>query len=124
MKKGSTALLLVVTLFLGILLGMVITRRKATSFVLSSAGQAVIQADAVSQNSDTALTGQSRKIDINTASLSLLQTLPNIGNVIAQRIIDYRTQYGSFTSLEDLLLVEGICEKRLDEIRPYITVGG
>ncbi|MCL2136568.1 MAG: helix-hairpin-helix domain-containing protein [Coriobacteriia bacterium] len=60
-------------------------------------------------------------IDINSADQTALQTVPGIGPVTAQRIIDYRTQHGRFNSLEDLLLISGIGEKRLADFRPYLT---
>jgi competence protein ComEA len=63
------------------------------------------------------------KIDINTATLEELQTLPGIGPVLAQRIIEYRETYGPFVDIEELLNVKGIGESLLERIRDLITVG-
>jgi competence protein ComEA len=51
-----------------------------------------------------------------------LDLLPEIGPVLAQRIVAYRNAFGDFESIEDLLRVNGIGEKTLDKIRDYITV--
>ena len=63
-------------------------------------------------------------ININTATLEQLDTLPGIGPKLAQAIIDYRTEYGNFESPEDLLHVPGIGEKKLAAIIDLITTGG
>lgn len=68
--------------------------------------------------------GASLRVNINTATLSELTTVPGIGEVLAQRIIDYRTQHGDFKSVNDLLNVDGIGEKTLSNMIDYITVGG
>ena len=60
-------------------------------------------------------------VDINSADLAGLQTVPGIGPVTAQRIIDYRQQNGRFQRLEDLLLISGIGDKRLSDMRGYLT---
>lgn len=64
------------------------------------------------------------KVNINTASAAMLQTLPGIGEVLSQRIIDYRTENGPFSDLAGLLMVDGIGEKKLEAIFDYATVGG
>ncbi len=63
-------------------------------------------------------------INVNTATLEQLDTLPGIGPKLAQAIIDYRTEYGNFEVPEDLLHVPGIGEKKLAAIIDLITTGG
>ena len=61
-------------------------------------------------------------ININTASATELETLSGIGEVLAATIIEYRTQNGPFTSVEELMDVSGIGPATLDEIRDQVTV--
>jgi competence protein ComEA len=62
-------------------------------------------------------------ININTASLDELQTLKGIGEILGQRIIDYRNEYGYFQSIEDIQLVSGIKSSIYEQIKDFITVG-
>lgn len=62
------------------------------------------------------------KIDINTASAEELMLLDGIGEAYAERIIEYRTEHGGFTGTEQLLEINGIGEKTLDDIKPHITM--
>ena len=62
------------------------------------------------------------KVNINTATKEQLMTLPGIGEVLAQKIIDYRAEHGPFKKIADLLLVDGIGEHRLDAIIDNITI--
>lgn len=61
-------------------------------------------------------------IDINTADIEELATLPRIGETRAQQIIDYREANGLFQRKEDIQLVSGIGPSTYAEIAPYITV--
>ena len=63
-----------------------------------------------------------QRIDINTAEAWLLEALPGIGEVLAQRIIDYRTVNGPFQEVEDLMNVEGIGLSVFDKVKDKITV--
>ncbi|MGH2740351.1 MAG: helix-hairpin-helix domain-containing protein [Actinomycetota bacterium] len=66
--------------------------------------------------------GVTRKININVATAEELESLPGIGEVLAQRIIDYREENGPFASVDELVNVSGIGEATLEEIRDLVTV--
>ncbi|MEN3183805.1 MAG: ComEA family DNA-binding protein [Atribacterota bacterium] len=60
-------------------------------------------------------------VNVNTASQKELESLPGIGEVLAQRIIEYRETHGPFQTPEDLLKVRGIGPKKLEKLRDRIT---
>lgn len=63
-------------------------------------------------------------VNINTAGKEELITLPGVGDTLARRILEHRSEVGSFSKVTDLMLVEGIGEKRMEELLDYITIGG
>ena len=60
-------------------------------------------------------------VNINTATPEELQALTGVGPVLAERIVDYRTEHGPFGAVEDLMEVSGIGEKKLAELEGRIT---
>ena len=62
------------------------------------------------------------RLDLNTATAAELQELPGIGEVIAQRIIDYRDLCGRFLDPEQLMEVDGIGEAKYEKLRELVTV--
>lgn len=79
--------------------------------------------DENSQNRTTkqAVVNKPALLNINTASVEELQTLPNIGESTAQRIVDYRTQHGDFANVDALQNVRGIGSKTLEKLRPFVA---
>lgn len=61
-------------------------------------------------------------LNLNTASESALEELPGVGPVLAQRIIDWRTEHGRFTSVDELAEVSGIGEKMFAQLQGKVTV--
>jgi competence protein ComEA len=61
-------------------------------------------------------------LDLNSATVEQLQQLPGIGPATAKAIVRFREKSGPFRRVEDLLAVRGITKKRLDKLRPYLTV--
>lgn len=66
--------------------------------------------------------GGAGQVNLNTADLSALDGLPGVGPVLAQRILDWRTEHGRFTSVDELGEVSGIGEKLMAQLGPKVTV--
>ena len=91
---------------------------EATSSMIAE--DSVTAPSAQTSRSTKSSASGSSMVNVNTASLSDLDSLPGVGPVIAQRIIDYRSQNGQFSSPEELLDVKGIGPKKLADMKPYL----
>ncbi|MEW2508911.1 helix-hairpin-helix domain-containing protein [Streptomyces sp. NPDC046870] len=65
-------------------------------------------------------TGPPAPVSLNTATVDQLDTLPGVGPVLAQHIIDYRTQHGGFRSVNELREVNGIGDRRFSDLRDLV----
>ena len=82
---------------------------------------AVVYSDTGSGSGGTT-SNSTGKVNINTATLEELTTLPGIGDTRARAIIDYREQNGAFGNIEDIMQVTGIKEKSFSKIKDSICV--
>lgn len=62
------------------------------------------------------------KIPLNTATAEQLMTVPGIGEGYAARILEYRQQNGRFQSVDELMNIKGVGEKRFAKWSPYLSV--
>lgn len=124
-NRGTAALVAVTILFLGFTLGFFLGRNTGSRVtVLSQPVEQPAASAPTTPPADSREQETGAAMNINTASVPELSTLPGIGKVIAQRIADYRAAHGPFTDVTQLAQVEGIGEKRLEELLPLITTGG
>ena len=127
MKNTPVSILACVCLILAaFLFGLYLGRNISGTEIYTSAisPQTTFSSVPSTQSISSSATQTSGKININTADLYTLMSLPGIGEAYAQRIIDYRTANGPFKNIEDIKNVEGIGEKRYESIKNLITTGG
>ena len=100
--------------------------RILTSLALAAVLAAVsvsppARAAAPAPGKTVAASTSAKPVDINAAASDELQSVPGIGKALAQRIIVFREKNGAFQTVDDLLKVQGIGEKSLEKLRPYLT---
>lgn len=81
------------------------------------------QKPGVEQASVSQSQSHERCVNLNAATAQELKDLPGIGDVMAQRIIDYRERHGGFRRTEDVIIVEGFSEKKYRAIADRICTG-
>jgi competence protein ComEA len=91
----------------------VLVARAGSGSSVSGGGQGVTPAAGAGGTSGAV-------IDLNAADLAALDSLPGVGPVLAQRIIDWRTAHGRFTNVDELDEVSGIGDKLMAQIRPHV----
>lgn len=129
MKKQRLSVLLLVTIaFVGFTVGFLYGRNQEKHFLHVSV-PAALQTQPPETTSFTEPPAETVPviafpININTADKDAFMALPGIGEVLALRILTYRDAHGNFESVEELMNVEGIGEKRMEEILDFITIGG
>lgn len=127
-KPGISPLLLITIIFAVFSAGFFLGRNQNRNTVSVSLPAEFMTVPSVTTDPERAETEEPRvisfPISINDADKESLMALPGIGEVLAQRILDYRDENGAFSAPEELLNVEGIGKKRLEEILDLITIGG
>ena len=129
MRKPKISVLPVITIvFAAFTVGFFFGRNQSRQDLSVSVPAAYIEApslppETTSGPSET-IPAVTFPILLNQADKETIMALPGIGEVLAERIVAYRLENGSFTSPEELLNVEGIGKKRLEEILDFISIGG
>ena len=117
MKKGTAIMLIITGVFIFTVLGIFIGRSTRDG-ILQIHTRSSVRSETVNEDDSVAL----GLININTASIELLQELPGIGEATATEIINYREEKGPFERKRDLMKVKGIGEKTYEELKSMITV--
>lgn len=117
MKKGRGILLCICIAFLALTAGVFLGRN------LPGQAKEIPATEVIEATSDHEQTEDLRP-DINDMSKAQLMTIPGIGETLAERIVKYREANGPYRSMDELLNVEGIGEKKLQQIADVMKVGG
>lgn len=124
MKKAALIMVVITLLFCAFSAGFFLGRSTGSNSISVSAVPTKQTTDEPSSPTDSTDESLPFPLDINTATAQELTLLPGIGEKLAANIIAYRDENGPFENLADLVKVEGVGEKKLENILDYITIGG
>jgi comEA protein len=94
----------------------------ALALAAALAGVGAVPYAAASQTAAKPAASEARPIDINTADGAAFESVPGIGKSLSARILAFRDKNGPFQTVDDLLKIQGIGEKSIQKLRPYLTV--
>ena len=122
MKAGAAqkVLLAVTALFVTFTLAFFIGRSSVHAQITTERAPETLARELPAAESAPA--EEAQKLELNRATQAELEALPGIGPVLAERIVAWRSANGPFVSVEQIMDVEGIGEKKLDELRESIYV--
>lgn len=96
------------------------------ALVLEEEGHYIIPAigdtNVVNATNLNQMNSSSNLVNINSADIEILKTLPGVGDVLGQRILDKREELGKFTSIDQLNDVSGIGDKKFSDIKDKVTI--
>ena len=94
-------------------------KTKIVFALLICLGMALSSVSVLAQKPNPATT---EKINLNAASAEQLESLPGIGPVTAQRIVDYRAKVGKFKRIEEIINIKGVGEKKFEKIKDRLVI--
>ena len=97
-------------------------RNVIRTLVLSAAIAVTVPLAAAPQERQDSQAAKAATVNLNTATLEQLETLPGIGRRTAERILEYRSKSGGFKKIEELMNVKGIGEKSFLKLKPLVSV--
>ena len=98
---------------------MMSKKTKIVFALLICLGMALSSVSVLAQKPNPATT---EKINLNAASAEQLESLPGIGPVTAQRIVDYRAKVGKFKRIEEIINIKGVGEKKFEKIKDRLVI--
>ena len=116
-NKGGLNTSLVIIIFVLLILG------GAGYYFMNKSKEKWVNLQAVEANNLKAdIANKNNLININTASIQELDTLPGIGEATANKIVNYREEKGKFNSIEEIKNVNGIGDKKYEELKTLISI--